>query len=245
MVQETAFREDAPAHQLNLLDAILQATELGMLVTDLDHRIVACNARFGEIFCVDMRESIRLAPHELRRRVLPLIVRSDDWLKNLDEVYEKPDLKYSDQIQLRSAEHREVQRYTGPVHDSCGSICARLWTFRDVNGSAAPAMPTDLQLIQIGSLCIDLQRRTVKVGERSIDLTNTEFKLLTYLAEHQGEALPRDRIFNHIWGYDIDCNTNSLDVFVYRLRRKIERADGHPVFLQTIKGYGVKLIAAG
>lgn len=100
-------------------------------------------------------------------------------------------------------------------------------------------------VIQIGDLTIDRNSRIVTVGDRRIDLTNKEFALLAHLAENRGKVLSREKLFSHSWGFDIEFGSNSLDVYVYRLRKKLERSPDRPRYLHTIKGYGYKLDDTG
>ena len=230
-----------------LLAAILNATELGILVTDLDHRALACNQRFGEIFCVNPEEAVSAGVEKLRASVLPIIVEPEKWLRNLDEVYSKPAMKYEDELVLRTPEQKQIHRFSGPVYDETGKIAARLWTFRDIHGFALNpstiSQSAELPL-EVGPVSVDQKSRTATVNGQPIGLTNTEFRLLVFLAKRAGEALAREEIFQHIWGYDITCNTNSLEVYMYRLRKKLEPGDHSDQILHTIKGFGYKLMPA-
>lgn len=94
--------------------------------------------------------------------------------------------------------------------------------------------------IEIGSLNIDLDERTVRVNENELELTSTEYKIIEYLAINRGRAISRDQLFEKIWGYDIEFSSNSLDVLIYRLRAKTEKLTGQKL-IQTIRGYGYKI----
>ena len=95
--------------------------------------------------------------------------------------------------------------------------------------------------VVIGELVVDVAGREAAVGERSLDLTNKEFALLAHLAQNAGRVVSREDLFSHSWGFDISFGSNSLDVYVYRLRRKLEASADRPRYLHTIKGYGYKL----
>lgn len=95
--------------------------------------------------------------------------------------------------------------------------------------------------VVIGGLVIDPAGRAVTVDGRSIDLTNKEFALLAHLAANAGRVVSREDLFSHSWGFDISFGSNSLDVYIYRLRRKLESSADRPRYLHTIKGYGYKL----
>lgn len=247
MVGQVAFSSLVGSPHEPLLASILNATDLGILVTGLDHRALACNDRFGEIFCVNPEEAVSAGVEKLRASVLPIIVEPDRWLRNLDEVYAQPALKYEDELVLRTTEQKHIHRFSGPVYDETGRIAARLWTFRDVHGFALNpstiAQSTE-EPIQVGPISVDQKSRTATVNGQPIGLTNTEFRLLVLLAKRAGEALAREEIFQHIWGYDITCNTNSLEVYMYRLRKKIQPEASSAHILHTIKGFGYKLLPA-
>jgi two-component system, OmpR family, response regulator MprA len=75
---------------------------------------------------------------------------------------------------------------------------------------------------------------------REIELTRTEFLLLELLLRHPRQVLTRGQIFEHVWGYDFGPSSNSLEVYVGYLRRKLE-ADGEPRLLHTVRGVGYVL----
>ena len=101
------------------------------------------------------------------------------------------------------------------------------------------AVPTGK--ITIGGLVVDSAGREASIDGKSLDLTNKEFALLTHLAMNQGKVVSREELFSHSWGFDISFGSNSLDVYIYRLRRKLEPHPDRPRYLHTIKGYGYKL----
>jgi len=81
---------------------------------------------------------------------------------------------------------------------------------------------------------------TVRRGRRPIVLTRTEFLLLELFLRHPRQVLTRSQIFERVWGYDFGESSNSLEVYVGYLRRKLE-ADGEPRLLQTVRGLGYVL----
>jgi two-component system, OmpR family, response regulator MprA len=91
-------------------------------------------------------------------------------------------------------------------------------------------------------LDIDLDRaqRLVQRGERSIELTRLEFALLELFLVNPRKVLTRTTIFREVWGSDVESASNSLDVFVGSLRRKLE-AGGEPRLIQTVRGIGYVL----
>jgi two-component system response regulator MprA len=87
---------------------------------------------------------------------------------------------------------------------------------------------------------LDRAQRSVRRGERSIELTRLEFALLELFLLHPRKALTRTMIFQEVWGSDIEFASNSLDVFVGSLRRKLEAA-GERRVIQTVRGIGYVL----
>lgn len=103
---------------------------------------------------------------------------------------------------------------------------------------SAAATP-DTKLV-VGSLAIDRESRTVIRSDRTIELTKTEFNLLELLAEQSGIVLSRDYLYEHIWGFNFETNSKSLDVYIGYLRRKIN-AIGEPDPIRTVRGVGYSL----
>lgn len=95
--------------------------------------------------------------------------------------------------------------------------------------------------VEAGPIVIDVTSRTASVSGNPVELTAKEFDLLTYFVRNAGKALSRETLFEKVWGFEIEFNSNSLDVFVYRLRQKLEKEGGLGKCLQTVRGYGYKL----
>ncbi len=94
-------------------------------------------------------------------------------------------------------------------------------------------------VLQSEDLVVDLVSRQVTRGGQSVELTAREFNLLTYLMRSPGRVFPRTQIIEHVWGYDFDPGTNLVDVYVQRLRKKIE-PDGEHQFIETVRGVGYR-----
>jgi len=93
------------------------------------------------------------------------------------------------------------------------------------------------EVLHLADLELHPASRTVKRGQRTIDLTKTEFDLLELLLANTNIVIPRDLIYDRIWGYDFETSSNSLDVYIGYLRRKTE-AGGEPRLIQTVRGIG-------
>ncbi len=77
-------------------------------------------------------------------------------------------------------------------------------------------------------------------GQRRLDLTQREFELLEYLIRNQRVVISRQQLLEDVWGYDPFADTNTIEVFVSNIRRKLE-ADGEPRLLHTVRGVGYVL----
>src|SRR5206468_12403815 len=95
-------------------------------------------------------------------------------------------------------------------------------------------------VLRYEDVTLDLRSRIVRRGGAAIELTPTEFDPLELFLRHPDEVLTRTAIFNEVWGFDFGAHSNSLNVYVGYLRRKLE-ADGHPRVLQTVRGVGYVL----
>jgi len=78
-------------------------------------------------------------------------------------------------------------------------------------------------------------------GERTLQLTRTEFLLLEMFLRHPRQVLTRSAIFEHVWGYDFGATSNSLGVYMGYLRRKTEEGPHEPRLLHTVRGVGYVL----
>jgi two-component system, OmpR family, response regulator MprA len=104
---------------------------------------------------------------------------------------------------------------------------------------AAPEEDGDGRL-GYGDLMLDLQTFRATRGGRSLELTRTEHRLLELFLRNPEQVLPRDVIYERVWGFDISLTSNSLDVYVGYLRRKTEEG-GEPRLIQTVRGVGFML----
>ncbi|HEY4280525.1 MAG TPA: response regulator transcription factor [Conexibacter sp.] len=94
--------------------------------------------------------------------------------------------------------------------------------------------------LTVGDLRLNPDTHEVHRAERSIELTQREFELLEYLMRNERIVISRQRLLDEVWGYDPFSTTNTIEVFVSNLRRKLE-ADGEPRLLHTIRGAGYVL----
>jgi DNA-binding response OmpR family regulator len=104
----------------------------------------------------------------------------------------------------------------------------------------APLLPT---VVRAGDLEIDAMAMTLTVRGAVITATATEFRLLHYLAQHAGRVFTRDQILDAVWRETTFVSPRSVDVYVRKLRAKIELDPEHPRYLRTVRGAGYRFEA--
>ena len=96
------------------------------------------------------------------------------------------------------------------------------------------------EVLLTGDLALDTATRLARRGDRAIALTTKEFAVLEYLMRNSGQVATREQISEHAWDANYDPASNIIDVYVARLRRKID-APGEEALLETIRGAGYRL----
>jgi DNA-binding response OmpR family regulator len=91
--------------------------------------------------------------------------------------------------------------------------------------------------LTVGDLTLDLDRREVWRGDRSIELTAKEFDLLAYLMRNAGRVLSKHQITDHVWGYDSQATSNVVEIYIHYLRDKVDRGFARPL-IRTVRGVG-------
>jgi len=99
------------------------------------------------------------------------------------------------------------------------------------------AAASSTTVLRVGDLTLNTLSREVHRGEREIMLTKTEFDLLHILLEQRDIVLSREYLYEHIWGYNFETNSKSLDVYIGYLRRKLDDS-GDERLLHTVRGVG-------
>jgi two-component system, OmpR family, response regulator len=116
-------------------------------------------------------------------------------------------------------------------------LLARITSLARRKGGNAPPEQSALVIEQ---LRIDRENRLAFVHDEELLLTKIEFDLLLYFAENQGKVLSRERILNRVWGSQSDPLTNIVDVYISRLRQKIDAPHGESL-IQTLRGNGYRM----
>jgi DNA-binding response OmpR family regulator len=94
-----------------------------------------------------------------------------------------------------------------------------------------------ISLYKVGDLQMNLVKREVMRGSRRIDLTSREFRLLEHLMRSPGEVVTRTQLIERVWEYHFDPGTNLVDVYIQRLRRKVDTED-EVRLIHTVRGLG-------
>jgi len=103
-----------------------------------------------------------------------------------------------------------------------------------VRRSAVAAKDT---VLRVGDLALDLVSRTATRAGRAIELLPREFQVLEYLVRNEGQVVPRAMLLQHVWDLHFDTTTNIIDVYVGRVRRKVDSQQCYPL-IHTIRGVG-------
>jgi DNA-binding response OmpR family regulator len=96
------------------------------------------------------------------------------------------------------------------------------------------------RVLQLGALCLDLEKRKVSIEDQRIELSPKEFELLSLLASTPGKSYDRSRILNLVWGYDFDGYEHTVNSHINRLRSKIEPNISKPTYILTTWGVGYR-----
>lgn len=96
-------------------------------------------------------------------------------------------------------------------------------------------------VIQVGEVEVDLDRRVVRKRGEIVMLTRTEWMLLREMAMHQGRAITNESLLVNLWGSEFRSELEYLRVWIWRLRRKLEAEPSNPVLIRTVKGVGYML----
>ena len=99
-------------------------------------------------------------------------------------------------------------------------------------------------VLRVGDLKLDLVSRTVTRGGRDIELLPREFQVLEYLVRNEGHVVPRAMLLQHVWDLHFDPTTNIIDVYVGRVRRKVDSQQAYPL-IHTVRGVGFCVRAPG
>ncbi len=94
------------------------------------------------------------------------------------------------------------------------------------------------KVLKTGALELNSTTCTVRLKDQPVSLTATEFKLLEFLMSHPGAVFSRDQLLDAVWGHGRAVTARTVDVYILRLRQKLEDDPGSPVYLHSSRGFG-------
>jgi DNA-binding response OmpR family regulator len=176
---------------------------------------------------------------------LPDLVILDLGLPKLDGLEVAKTLRESDDVPIlmltaRDAVESRVEGLDAGADDYLVKPFERQELLARLRALLRRRPPRGQAAITVGDLRLNPDTHEVLRGERQLDLTQREFELLEYLMRNERIVVSRQRLLDEVWGYDPFSMTNTIEVFVSNLRRKLE-AGGEPRLLHTIRGAGYVL----
>jgi DNA-binding response OmpR family regulator len=152
-------------------------------------------------------------------------------------------------IIMLTAQHDELDKVLG-LEMGADDYMTKPFSFRELISRVRAHLrraygdysSTESSIIVINDLVLEQATGQVRRGEELISLTPTEFRLLTYLARHRGQALTRSQIVEAVWGYAPDLESErTVNVHIRRLREKIELRPEQPALILTVPGIGYRM----
>ncbi|HYR87088.1 MAG TPA: response regulator [Terriglobia bacterium] len=189
------------------------------------------------------------------RRDPPDLLILDLMLPGLDGLEVCRQLRRSDKfaripVLMLSARSEEADRIVG-LELGADDYVTKPFSMREVVARVRallrrnePAGPQRLKL-QRGDIMIDPMAHSVVVSGRAVELSALEFRLLHYLASHPGMVFSRDQLLDSVWGNDRTVTPRSVDVYIRRVREKIETQPQQPNYVQTVHGVGYRFAING
>ena len=177
--------------------------------------------------------------------LLDIMLPGDDGYAILDRLKSDPDTKNIPVIMVtaKEAEFDKVRGLEGGADDYITKPFGMMEFVARVKAvlRRCSKRGEDREL-HCGELRISVGRHEVQAGDAKVELTRKEFELLQYLIENKGLVMTRNQILCHVWGYDFDGETRTVDVHVRTLRQKLGAAGD---MIETVRGVGYRIGAAG
>lgn len=103
-----------------------------------------------------------------------------------------------------------------------------------------PTFMNDIECIKLRDMTIDKANRIVLINDIPVELTSTEFDLLTFLASNKGRIFTKKQIYTQVWEDEYAFDDSNIMSFISKLRKKIEPDPEHPFFILTVRGVGYR-----
>ena len=219
-----------------------------MLVVEDDEEIASVLQRSLRIEGYDVRVSHDgEAALEEARRFNPDAVVLDLGLPKLDGIEVARRLREHDDVPIlmltaRDAIEARVEGLDVGADDYLVKPFDRQELLARIRALLRRRPPRGAASLVVADLSLNPDTHEVSRGERTVELTQREFELLEYLMRNERIVIARQRLLEEVWGYDPFANTNTIEVFISNLRRKLE-SDGEARLLHTIRGAGYVLRA--
>jgi len=205
-------------------------------------------AHYEVLLASDGREALRLA-----RELSPDLILLDLMIPFVDGLDVCRELRKTSEVPIImiTARGEEIDRVVGlelGADDyvtkpfSVRELMARIKAVLRRSDSVDKGVASSSVLHGPGNLQMDMDARTVLLGEKPLNLTHLEFDLLYHLLSNAGRVLPRERLLEQVWGYDFAGDTRAVDSVIKRLRAKIRAASGSDDVIEAVRGVGYRLI---
>jgi len=248
---------DAPLLCLTALDQAPYSDRLQMNAPGRDPRVLVVED--DEEIAQVLQRSLRLEGYEVRvagdgetaldqsAAFNPDLVILDLGLPKLDGMEVARRLRSADDVPIlmltaRDALESRVEGLDAGADDYLVKPFERQELLARLRALLRRRPPRGSASVVVGDLALNPDTHEVSRGDREIDLTQREFELLEYLMRNERIVVPRQRLLEEVWGYDPFATTNTIEVFISNLRRKLE-VDDMPRLLHTIRGAGYVLRA--
>lgn len=191
--------------------------------------------------------SVLAQKHEPSLIILDRLFADDDSLTEIQSIRQKAPHAM---LLLLTALDEVSERVAGLKHGADDYLC-KPFDFEEllarvealVRRSGEKSQKEQPALV-IGNLRLDRENRLAFSDDEELTLTKIEFDLLLYFVENSGKVLSRERILNRVWGTQSDPLTNIVDVYISRLRQKIDAPQGESL-IQTLRGNGYRMRVNG
>lgn len=159
-------------------------------------------------------------------------------LKELKEQYNTKDIPVI-MVTAKGAEYDKVMGLNCGADDYIAKPFGMMEFIARVKAVLRRSVPKKTgRVLEYGNLKVDLDQHTVMAGNEDVVLTLKEFDMLCYLLKNRGIVLTRDQLLGHIWGYDFNGETRTVDVHIRTLRQKLGDAGE---LIETVRGVGYRI----
>ena len=206
-------------------------------------RIYLDNAGFNVITAVDGQDALeKVQNNEIHCVVLDIMMPRLDGLKATLKIREK----YNFPIILLSAKSEDTDKITG-LGFGADDYVTKPFNILEVKARIKAIMRRSSKratedekkkIFEKNGLKIDCDSRRVFVEDKEVKLTAKEYDLLELLSFHPNKVYSRENLLNIVWGYDYPGDVRTVDVHIRRLREKIEKNPGEPLYIHTKWGVG-------